>query len=201
MNPQIFWNERFAEPELVYGEAPNVWMKTCLDIRPPGRILFPAEGQGRNAIYAARLGWQVDAFDFSVTAQQRAMQQAKQLDVTINYQVHTVQEYHIPEQGYDAVGLCYVHLPLEVRTPFYEKLIQSLKPGGELFLEAFTHTQLAYASGGPRSEQLLFTADIIAREFTGLETIYLMEMDTILEEGAYHKGAAHVVRYVGRKSH
>ena len=199
MDPQNFWNERFAEVDLVYGEAPNVWMKTCLDVRSPGRILFPAEGQGRNALYAAKKGWQVDAFDFSQVARDRALSGADQQGVSIRYQLHTIQDFEARPEQYDAVGLCYVHLPEAVRRPFYAKLIQSMKPGGEVFLEAFTHTQLAHQSGGPRSEDLLFTRNIIAHEFSELECIYLLELDTILLEGAYHHGPAHVVRFVGLK--
>lgn len=197
MNPQNFWNERYNETELVYGEAPNIWMKVCLDARIPGKILFPAEGQGRNAIYAASRGWEVDAFDFSPVARQRAMEQADRQKVSIRYQVHQVQDYTPRERYYDAIGLSYVHLPESIRIPFYEKLIRSLKPGGEIFIEGFTHTQLAYQSGGPRFEELLYTAAIVTRELSVLQPIYCLETDLVLAEGEYHKGPAHVIRFIG----
>ena len=59
-----FWNERYAKAEYVYGEEPNDFLKEQLK---PGHgvWLFPAEGEGRNAVYAASLGLQVVAFDQS----------------------------------------------------------------------------------------------------------------------------------------
>lgn len=200
MDPRNFWNDRFNEEELVYGEAPNIWMKTCLDARTPGRILFPAEGQGRNAIYAARLGWDVEAFDFSAVAQQRALAQSAMQQVHIRYAVQSIQEFTVKDHHYDAIGLSYVHLPEMVRIPFYDKLIRSLKAGGELFMEAFTRTQLAYSSGGPRTEDLLYSTESVKRELSALEAIYLLETDLLLQEGEYHKGPAHVIRYIGRKT-
>jgi hypothetical protein len=55
------WNERFSNAEFVYGELPNEYFREQIDKLPVGKILLPAEGEGRNGVYAARLGWQVSA--------------------------------------------------------------------------------------------------------------------------------------------
>ena len=70
-----FWNQRYAADEYAYGTAPNAFFKAVLDPLPPGRILLPAEGEGRNAVYAAKLGWEVVAFDQSEGGQKKAMKQ------------------------------------------------------------------------------------------------------------------------------
>ena len=67
-----FWNERYSEKDFVYGKAPNVFIKSILDQMEPGRVLVPGAGEGRDAVYAATLGWQVDAFDISEAGQQKA---------------------------------------------------------------------------------------------------------------------------------
>lgn len=59
------WNGRYASEEFVYGKLPNEFLKEQLVKLPVGEILFPAEGEGRNAVYAARLGWTVSAYDIS----------------------------------------------------------------------------------------------------------------------------------------
>ncbi|HEY0354603.1 MAG TPA: hypothetical protein VGC29_00285, partial [Flavisolibacter sp.] len=80
-----FWNKRYADNNWVYGVQPNRFFKQFIDSHKPGRILLPAEGEGRNAVYAAKKGWTVDAFDFSVVARQKALQLAENNNVHINY--------------------------------------------------------------------------------------------------------------------
>lgn len=47
---------------IAYGTEPNAFFKAQLDQLTPGRLLLPAEGEGRNAVYAAKKGWEVAAF-------------------------------------------------------------------------------------------------------------------------------------------
>lgn len=198
-----FWNQRYAETGLAYGEKPNEFVREYLAGREPGRILFPCEGQGRNAIYAARLGWEVEAFDYSEVAQQTAMRQASIAGVEIDYQVQDVLEFKTEPGKYDIVFLCYVHLKPEWREQFYPELVRGLKNGGELVMEAFTRTQLAYqaVSGGPSKEELLFAPEIVRQDFAMLSEVYLKDFEATLDEGKYHVGPAHILRYVGRKEH
>ena len=73
---QEFWNKRYAENEMVFGYKPNQFFKLFIDLHISGTLLLPAEGEGRNAVYAAEKGWQVDAFDFSATAKEKALKYA-----------------------------------------------------------------------------------------------------------------------------
>ena len=196
-----FWDQRYAESGLAYGEEPNEFVREYLEGREPGKILFPCEGQGRNAVYAARLGWDVEAFDYSEVARQSALKQASLAGVEIDYQVRDVLEFHAEPGVYDIVFLCYVHLKPEWREQAYPQFVKGLKNGGELVMEAFTKTQLAYQpiSGGPANEALLFTLEIVRQDFHGLKEVYLDDFKTELNEGKYHVGPAHILRYVGRK--
>jgi hypothetical protein len=45
-----FWNERYANEEYAYGEEPNEFFKQELARLQPGRILLPADGEGRNGV-------------------------------------------------------------------------------------------------------------------------------------------------------
>ena len=196
-----FWNSRYKEEGHAYGEEPNAFVKQYLTGKNPGRILFPAEGQGRNAIFAAQLGWQVDAFDFSAEAQKSALDGAEKAAVKITYSVQDMLTYQAVENQYDVIALCYVHLKEEWKEIFYPQLFKGLKPEGELVMEAFTKTQLAFQhlSGGPPNETLLFTTEIVRKDFSALKEIYLEELETVLSEGKYHSGPAHIIRYVGAK--
>lgn len=68
-----FWDQRYRENASVYGLEPNPFFKAFIDKHKSGRLLLPAEGEGRNAIYAAAKGWQVDAFDFSEVSRDKAL--------------------------------------------------------------------------------------------------------------------------------
>lgn len=60
---EAFWNNRYKEKEFAYGIAPNQFFKESINkLKIKGTILLPAEGEGRNAVYAAKKGLKVTAF-------------------------------------------------------------------------------------------------------------------------------------------
>ena len=61
-----FWNERYSTNEYAYGTEPNEFFKSVLSKLEVGKLLLPGEGEGRNAVYAAKQGWHVTAFDTSI---------------------------------------------------------------------------------------------------------------------------------------
>ena len=78
------WNQNFSHPDYVYGKAPNVFLKQELDKLAPQTILFAAEGEGRNAVYAAQRGWKVSAFDISTAGRQKALRLAAENGVALD---------------------------------------------------------------------------------------------------------------------
>ena len=82
-----FWNDRYSSKEYVYGTGPNQFYKEQLEKLAPGKILFPAEGEGRNAVYTAKKGWSVTAFDPSSEGRKKALLLAKKNKVQIEYQI------------------------------------------------------------------------------------------------------------------
>src|SRR6478735_10933655 len=85
------WNERYNKTGFAYGELPNIFLKEQLEKLKAGKILFPAEGEGRNAVFAAKLGWNVSAFDISVEGKNKALQLAETNNVTIDYRLGELQ--------------------------------------------------------------------------------------------------------------
>ncbi|EMO25801.1 thiopurine S-methyltransferase domain protein [Leptospira interrogans serovar Bataviae str. HAI135] len=73
------WNERYSKEEFAFGEQPNEYLKEQLEKLEIGKILFPAEGEGRNAVFAAKLGWNVSAFDISVEGKRKRFNLQKQI--------------------------------------------------------------------------------------------------------------------------
>lgn len=193
-----FWNERYAVNENVYGEAPNDFFKTFIDAQPAGRLLLPAEGEGRNAIYAAMNGWAVEAFDFSEEARNAAAEKAEIAGVMLHYELKEIETYQ-PLKTYDVIALIFVHQPAAIRTAFHEKLIASLQPGGYLIMECFSKNQINYNSGGPKDIERLYSAVEISKDFGVLEITTCIEEEIALAEGDLHRGKASVVHFIGRK--
>lgn len=194
-----FWNERYAAKEYVYGKQPNAFFKKYIDELKPGKLLLPGEGEGRNAVYAAGLGWDVYAFDQSEIGKEKALQLANDLKVEINYSVSSLLDYQLEKSSFDLIGLCYFHLLPEARKFYHSMLIDALKPGGNIILEVFSKEQLGNESGGPRDLQLLYALDDIKNDFESLEIIYAEREDTLLNEGPFHQGTANVIRFIGKK--
>lgn len=196
---KAFWEERYGAPEYAYGTAPNRFIAEFIDQYPPGRILFPAEGEGRNAVYAAWKGWTVDAFDYSENAQTKALQLAARRNVVINYTVADIQSFNFGHDVYDVVGLCFVHLSPDLRRFLHAAVVKALKPGGKVVLEAFAKSQLLLDSGGPRQEEMLFSAQELREDWAALDIQFLQSMTTELSEGPYHQGTASVIRMIAEK--
>lgn len=73
------WDDRYKSEEFAYGEEPNNYLKEQLEKLNPSTILFPAEGEGRNAVFAAKLGWKVSAFDISEEGKTKPLNLLKQI--------------------------------------------------------------------------------------------------------------------------
>ncbi|WP_255481107.1 class I SAM-dependent methyltransferase [Pontibacter sp. Tf4] len=196
-----FWNERYSQEQMVYGAEPNEFFREQLQLLQPGTLLLPAEGEGRNAVYAALKGWRVTAFDFSEAGSKKATALAEQRGITINYQVADAMHFECEPESQDAVALIYAHFSPELRQLLHQKVIKWLKPGGTVIMEAFHPNQLSYSSGGPKDESMLYTADMLEADFNQLEIQLLVEAEIQLNEGTYHSGTGYVTRMVAQKKH
>jgi SAM-dependent methyltransferase len=195
-----FWNTRYAEQEFAYGTEPNRFLREQLPLLTPGAILFPAEGEGRNAVFAAGLGWTVTAFDQSLEGKSKALALAARKGVTIDYTVAPWDSFQSERSRFDAAALIFVHMPEHQRALFHHRVLDLLKPGGVLLLEGFSKDQLQNSSGGPKDAPLLFSVEMLQKDFgQGMDLTLLEQHEYELKEGTYHNGTASVVRMVGRK--
>lgn len=194
-----FWDEKFSLSPNLYGEKPNEFIQEQLTHLTPGKILFPGEGEGRNALHAAALGWNVTALNQSQIAQKHTLQKADAAGLKLDYLVCDVTVF-IPEpESFDAIALVYFHLPLSIRDQVHQKFEKSLKKGGTLLIEGFGKRQLEYSSGGPKNPEMLYDIEEIKSSFPKIH--WTLEFDDILhlKEGEGHAGDGHVIRLRGKK--
>lgn len=193
------WNARYTTDEFVYGKEPNGFFKEELDKLTPGKLLLPAEGEGRNAVYAAKAGWDVTCFDWSEEGKKKADKLAAEAGVKINYIVSEIGSFEYNEGEFDAVGLVFVHLPEEEREELHRNVVKCLKPGGTLIFNAYDKTQLGKDSGGPKDIALLYSLEQIVEDFIDLEFSVFAKETVELSEGNLHRGAADVIKFSGAK--
>lgn len=193
------WNNRYAKDEYAYGTAPNIFFKRSIDMYQPGRLLLPAEGEGRNAAYAAGAGWEVKAFDFSESAKAKALRLANDENISFDYEISNLGDYRASSGYFNCIGLIYVHMPPEMRIKFHNNLIDWLAPEGKIILEAFSKNQMKFNSGGPKNPDMLISVNDLENDFGSLDIEFIEEVETNLFEGPFHSGKASVVRLIASK--
>jgi 2-polyprenyl-3-methyl-5-hydroxy-6-metoxy-1,4-benzoquinol methylase len=198
------WDDRYSKKEFAFGEEPNNFFKEQMSHIPPGKILLPAEGEGRNAVYAATLGWSVYAFDLSIEGKKKAVQLASKNRVDINYEVGEFQSLSYQPNQFDAIALIYAHFQADKKSSYHKILATYLRPGGTIIFEAFSKNHLDYVTknekvGGPRDLESLFSMDEIKSDFDNFEVVRLEEVEVELREGLFHNGKGSVIRFIGRK--
>ena len=196
------WDQAYSDVEgYKYGEQPNAFLKEQAHRIPPrARVLLPGDGEGRNGVWLAEQGHQVCALDNSAVGLAKAEALAHRRQVTLQTVLVDLADWQPEPASADAVVLTYLHLPPPLRTPVMHKLVQALKPGGVLLLEAFHPRQLQYSSGGPKNEAMLYTLDMLRGDLAaGMQELLASESETLLDEGPGHQGPAYVTRWIGQK--
>jgi len=197
---KTFWDERYDSEDYVYGKEPNEFFAETLRKLDPGHILLPAEGEGRNAVFAAGLGWKVHAFDSSRVAEYKALSLAAERNVNILYSIADVDDFDPGDYKYDVIGLIYTHFHPQVRSNFFKLMTKCLAPGGKIILEGFEKKQINLSTGGPKDLSMLFSVEELEKNFDGLHFEYLKAESITLAESDVHNGRAEVVRMVAIKS-
>lgn len=198
------WNQRYRADEFAYGIEPNNYLKEQLEKLKAGTILFPAEGEGRNAVFAAKLGWTVSAFDISAEGKKKASQLAEANHVAMDYQVGELQTLKYKPEQFDAIALIYAHFPADIKSLVHKTLDTYLRKGGIIIFEAFSKKHIDYIArnekvGGPKDVASLFSIEEIKLDFSNYEVVELEEKEIELNEGLFHNGKGSVIRFVGRK--
>lgn len=193
------WDERYSAEEYAYGTDPNDFLAEQANKIPQGKVLCLAEGEGRNAVYLAKQGYEVVAVDASSVGMQKAQRLASDNDVTITTVVSDLAHFQIEPNTYDGVVSIFCHVPKDIRAKLHRDVIAGLKPGGILLLEAYTPAQLQHGTGGPKTDELTMTMGALKIELADLEFLLVQEIERDVIEGLYHTGRGAVVQVVARK--
>lgn len=198
------WDRNYAGPDYIFGTAPNAFLASQAHrFASGGRILVPGDGEGRNGVWLSGQGFDVVSVEASTVGVEKARALALSRGVKPDIQLGNLEAWAWPIAAFDGVASIFVHFMPYVRRALHRRMLNALKPGGILVLEAFTPKQAekraAGSRGGPPTE-MLYTEAMLRDDFAGAIFEYIEEADVALDEGSRHAGRASVVRLVLRRA-
>jgi SAM-dependent methyltransferase len=133
-NSPASWDRRYGELDRVWSGQPNGALVAEVGSLAPGRALDVGCGEGADAVWLARQGWEVTALDVSEVALQRAEQAAAQTGVVVRWVHAGLLEAGLPPASFDLVSAQY---PALLASPGHEAeraLLSLVAPGGLLLV-------------------------------------------------------------------
>jgi SAM-dependent methyltransferase len=143
-DPRQQWNRLFSQKGYIFGTEPIPLLRENLGLLRPGKALVLAMGEGRNAVFLARNGFEVTGIDISEVAAEKCRKLAAAHGVEVEIVVADLRDYEFPEAAYDLITNLYFPQP-----SLLPKIKKALKPGGIFVYEQW----LPYQPGGPRTHE------------------------------------------------
>ncbi|WP_030756738.1 bifunctional 2-polyprenyl-6-hydroxyphenol methylase/3-demethylubiquinol 3-O-methyltransferase UbiG [Streptomyces griseus] len=128
------WDSRYSERRQLWSGQPNGALVAEVSGLAPGRVLDVGCGEGADAIWLARTGWDVTALEVSGVALARAAAHARDAGVGVRWVHAGLTEAALPAASFDLVSAQY---PALLRTPdaaAEHALLAAVAPGGVLLL-------------------------------------------------------------------
>ena len=195
------WDERYAAAELVWSAGPNRFVVDELADLPAGRALDLAGGEGRNAVWLAQRGWDVELVEFSQVALDKAARIAKHhgVGLTLTHADLTASPQLTPA---DLVLVCYLQLPRAASRQAHQLAAAAVSPGGTLLVIAHAKRNLVDGVGGPSDPEVLPEVDDVLSDLegTGLRVVQATEVARPVETEQGQRDAIDVLVRAERES-
>lgn len=127
-----YWDERYRSRDRLYDGEPNEALVAEAAGLQPGQALDVGCGEGADAIWLARHGWQVTAVDISRTALERAAAAAGDVAGRIAWARADLTATPPPVAAFDLVSVQFFPLPRRPGHTALRALLSAVAPGGTL---------------------------------------------------------------------
>jgi len=168
---KMFWDRKYETEAYIFGKEPVGFLREHIDLLPQGKALDIAMGEGRNAVFLAKNGFDVDGCDISEIAVKKALDLAKESNVKIHAFVADLETYKLPKNTYDVIA-CFYYLQRDL----VPQMKEALKPGGMIIYETYTIENLELGFEGPKNKDYLLKPNELLDLFKGLKIIYYREL-------------------------
>ena len=183
---QTRWNQRFKGNGFTLGKEPNPFLKKYLRCLPRGKALDVAAGEGRNAVFLAQHGFDVDAIDIS----EKGLKKTRRLAGETGVKVHAIQAdldmVPIEEGRYDLIANFYF-----LRRSLIPRLKRGLRQGGKIIFETYTLEHRTLGVEGPKQAKYFLKPNELLRLFKDFRILFYRE--GIFKQGGRRKAIASLI--------
>jgi len=180
------WDKRFRGKEFAFGKEANLFLRRHIRLLPKGKALDIAAGEGRNAVFLAQHGFDVDAVDISEMGLRKARKLAKEMGVKIHTVLVDINTYQIGKSQYDLIANFYF---------LNRRLISGIKKGlkkeGRVIFETYLLEQRTLGTGGPKHAKYFLKPNELLRLFQDFRILFHRE--GIFKEGGRRKAIASLI--------
>jgi len=180
------WDKRFGEKEFALGKEPNPFLKKHIHLFLRGKALDMATGEGRNAVFLAQNGFEVDAVDISRKGLKKAQELAREKGVKMNALLVDLDHYQIEKDRYDLIANFYF-----LKRRLIPKIRKGLKKGGKIIFETYILEHRTLGAGGPRQAKYFLKPNELLRLFKDFRVLFYRE--GIFKEGGRRKAVASLI--------
>ena len=188
------WDKRFGKKEFALGKNPNSFLKKHIHLLPRGTVLDIATGEGRNAVFLAQHGFEVDAVDISEKGLRKARQLAREKGVKINTFAVDLDRFQIEKERYDLVANFYF-----LKRRLIPRMKKGLKKKGLVIFETYILDHRELGTGGPKQRKYFLKSNELIRFFNNFrilfyrEGIFREDREGIFREGGKRKAVASLI--------
>ncbi len=168
---RTFWDKRYGTEAYIFGKEPVEFLREHIDILPKGKVFDIAMGEGRNAVFLAKMGFDVEGCDISEIAVRKAQELAKENNVKIHAFVADLETYQLPKNTYDIV-VCFYYL----QRSLIPQIKDALRPGGVVVYETYTIENLERGLEGPKNKEYLLKPNELLDFFKDFKIMYYREL-------------------------
>ena len=180
------WDKRFGRKGFALGKEPNPFLKRHIHLLPKGRALDVATGEGRNAVFLAQNGFDVDAVDISQKGLKKAQKLAREKGVKINTFLVDLDQYPIAKERYDLIANFYF-----LKRSLIPRIRKGLKKGGRVVFETYLLEHKTLGVGGPKQAKYFLKPNEPLRLFRNFRILFYRE--GIFREGGRRKAVASLI--------
>lgn len=200
MFTQEFWDERYASSDRIWSGRPNARLVDEVAGLTPGTAIDVGCGEGADAVWMARQGWQVTGVDVSSVALDRAAGHAREAGVGdrtawARLDVFALDPLPVgpagPARGVDLVTASYVHVPPDDFAAVYGHLADAVAPGGSLVVLAHHPDDVHTGLRNSELSHLLFTPEAVVQLLDPAH--WEVVTARVVSREHVHEGVAHQV--------
>ena len=180
------WDKRFGRKEFALGKEPNPFLKKHIHLLPKGKALDMATGEGRNAVFLAQNGFEVDAVDISEKGLKKAKKIAREKGVKINTFLVDLDQYQIEKERYDLIANFYF-----LRRRLIPRIKKGLKKGGKVIFETYLLEHRKLGTGGPKQTKYFLKPNELLGLFKNFRILFYRE--GIFKEAGRKKAIASLI--------